>query len=102
VSNKFSKIDNFKQVTEKNEEEFAKATIELPINSNGNVLGEIICYIDKMGNIRTPLYNTCDGLYIDTDSQDFNLEEVIENINTKLLGSILEKEEALNTLKNNL
>lgn len=80
ISEKFTKIHKFEKVREDLDEKLAKAVVKIPYNDDSTNTFDVVCYIDKKGKIRTPLYNSHINNTIDTTSAEFNFIETIKSI----------------------
>lgn len=96
ISKIFTKIGSFGKVNEESEEEFAKAVVRLPYGKGTRNVCDVVCYIDKTGQIRTPLYNPNDDSYIDTSSEDFDFERAIEGIKSQIQEQVTQENAGVN------
>lgn len=89
ISNKFTAIKDF-ELLENCNEKVALATKEINI---GRETAIISCYINLNGEIVTPLYNSLNNEFINTNDNNFNYDEyilkIIEYLNNKKEENLL-------------
>lgn len=84
VSDFFSSIGDFKKVREDIDEKFAEAKLNIKYPISKDYFFSLVCFIDEKGKIRSPIFNTYTGTYIDTSEPNFSLLGTLLSIDDEI------------------